>query len=94
MLAFVHLQAQSFPLLQLLDHTERFIVEVAVIEDNAGGSGWNILLFSMMPAGAVIDALSMALDMLQTADMVGPAGTANFCSLMRNRYGGHPHLHP
>ena len=46
-LAFVQLQAESFPLLWLVDDIECYILEVASIEDNAGGSGWNILLFSM-----------------------------------------------
>ena len=46
-LAFVQLQAEPFPLLRLVNHIECYILEVAVIEDNAGGSGWNTLLFSM-----------------------------------------------
>ena len=48
--AFVQLQAESFPLLQIVDHIECYIVEVTVIEDNTGGSGWDILLFSVKDA--------------------------------------------
>ena len=38
-LVFVQLQAESFPLLQLVDPIKGYIVEVTVIEDNAEGSG-------------------------------------------------------
>ena len=39
-LAFVQLQTEPLPLLWLVDHIKCYILEVAIIEDTAGGRQW------------------------------------------------------
>ena len=41
------LLSRAFSSLRLVDHIESYILEVAIIEDNAGGSEWNSPPFSM-----------------------------------------------